>query len=397
MRSTSTRRGSSRAASRRSTTTSEPSWRSSARTVAVRAGAAGRPSSTSATAAHRAVRELLERLGDGGHWCCSSTISTGRTRRRSSCSAACSAGRRPPPCSWLSPSAPAKRRSAVGARSSERHRAGTLQRLEVGALTPGEARELLGEAVDDDAMIALYEDAGGNPFYLEQLARSLALELQRGRSPALARRSRRAAGGCGRAGRGARAPLGLRTEPAGGGCCRGGPVPARASRRGGGHFRGVGARGPGRAAEARPRPRDRGAAPLSLPASAHPAGGLPVDARRLATRRPRSERRGAHGPRCLGRRARPPCRAFRAAGRRGRRGNPPFGRRGRLPACARECRALAWMRAAAPARMARHPLPGSSSCYPEPGRWWPAVSSPTATPPCSRASRLHQPRPWHCG
>src|SRR5262249_20121574 len=49
------------------------------------------------------------------------------------------------------------------------HRAGTITRIELGALTPEEARELIGDGAD---ATGLYEDTGGNPFYLEQLARS---------------------------------------------------------------------------------------------------------------------------------------------------------------------------------------------------------------------------------
>jgi ATP/maltotriose-dependent transcriptional regulator MalT len=49
------------------------------------------------------------------------------------------------------------------------HRAGTIARIELGALTSEEARELIGDERD---AISLYEDSGGNPFYLEQLARS---------------------------------------------------------------------------------------------------------------------------------------------------------------------------------------------------------------------------------
>jgi DNA-binding NarL/FixJ family response regulator len=52
------------------------------------------------------------------------------------------------------------------------HRAAGLTRIEMGALTPLEARELLGESVDVAAANVLYEESGGNPFYLEQLARS---------------------------------------------------------------------------------------------------------------------------------------------------------------------------------------------------------------------------------
>jgi predicted ATPase len=46
--------------------------------------------------------------------------------------------------------------------------AGILTRLELGPLTPDEARELLGTDVGSD----VYEESGGNPFYLQQLARS---------------------------------------------------------------------------------------------------------------------------------------------------------------------------------------------------------------------------------
>lgn len=56
------------------------------------------------------------------------------------------------------------------------HRAGTLTRLSLAALTPDEARDLLGTTAD-----AVYEDSGGNPFYLQQLARAV------GRSGALPR------------------------------------------------------------------------------------------------------------------------------------------------------------------------------------------------------------------
>ena len=52
-------------------------------------------------------------------------------------------------------------------------RAGTITRLELHALTPVEARELLGDDVASTEATLLYEESGGNPFYLEQLARSL--------------------------------------------------------------------------------------------------------------------------------------------------------------------------------------------------------------------------------
>ena len=51
------------------------------------------------------------------------------------------------------------------------HRAAALTRVELGALTQAQARELVGERVD-----VLYAESGGNPFYLEQLSRSVSVE-----------------------------------------------------------------------------------------------------------------------------------------------------------------------------------------------------------------------------
>src|SRR3954470_3552900 len=52
-------------------------------------------------------------------------------------------------------------------------RAGRLTRVELGALRRVEAGELLGDAVDGKLADTLYGLSGGNPFYLEQLARSV--------------------------------------------------------------------------------------------------------------------------------------------------------------------------------------------------------------------------------
>ena len=49
------------------------------------------------------------------------------------------------------------------------HRAGTIVRLDLEPLGPDDARELIGDGTD---AASLYEESGGNPFYLEQLARS---------------------------------------------------------------------------------------------------------------------------------------------------------------------------------------------------------------------------------
>jgi DNA-binding NarL/FixJ family response regulator/tetratricopeptide (TPR) repeat protein len=53
------------------------------------------------------------------------------------------------------------------------HRAAALTRIELGPLTQVEAKELLGESVGSAGLTVLYEESGGNPFYLEQLARSV--------------------------------------------------------------------------------------------------------------------------------------------------------------------------------------------------------------------------------
>ena len=50
------------------------------------------------------------------------------------------------------------------------HRSGTLTRLELEALTRAEAGELL-RAPEETWLTGLYEESGGNPFYLQQLAR----------------------------------------------------------------------------------------------------------------------------------------------------------------------------------------------------------------------------------
>src|SRR3954452_15099625 len=52
------------------------------------------------------------------------------------------------------------------------HRAGTLTRVELSALSPEEAHELVGGGINGEERSQLYEESGGNPFYLEQLARS---------------------------------------------------------------------------------------------------------------------------------------------------------------------------------------------------------------------------------
>jgi ATP/maltotriose-dependent transcriptional regulator MalT len=121
---------------------------------------------------HRAVRELLEQLGsaapvvlvlDDLHWADSGSIEL-------------LAGllRRPPAAPVLIALAvrPRQLPERLSAALERAHAAATLTRMQVDALTFGEARELLGSDVSEAEASALYEGSGGNPFYLEQLARS---------------------------------------------------------------------------------------------------------------------------------------------------------------------------------------------------------------------------------
>ena len=73
------------------------------------------------------------------------------------------------------------RKPAVSLQRSSAHRSGALVRIELGALTPMEARELLGATVRPADADVIYEESGGNAFYLEQLARSL--DRAGGRTP----------------------------------------------------------------------------------------------------------------------------------------------------------------------------------------------------------------------
>jgi DNA-binding NarL/FixJ family response regulator/tetratricopeptide (TPR) repeat protein len=123
--------------------------------------------------AHRAVRELLELLGatkplvlvlDDLHWADAGSVELlGALLHR------------PPAAAVLMTLAvrPGRVPERLSAALERARRAETLTRIELATLTRGEAREFLGDAFDDAAATALYEESGGNPFYLEQLARSL--------------------------------------------------------------------------------------------------------------------------------------------------------------------------------------------------------------------------------
>jgi DNA-binding CsgD family transcriptional regulator len=122
---------------------------------------------------HRAVRALLECLAkhrplvlllDDLHWAdAASTELFGALLRR------------PPATSVLMAVAfrPRRMPRPFLTELERAHRAEALTQLELAGLTPVESRELLGEGVDPTMASALYEESDGNPFYLEQLARSL--------------------------------------------------------------------------------------------------------------------------------------------------------------------------------------------------------------------------------
>src|SRR3954465_7887964 len=121
---------------------------------------------------HRAVRELLGLLAatkplvlvlDDGHWADSGSVELiGPLLRR------------PPAAPVLMALAVRPRQvpERLSAALERADREGTLTRLELRALTRSEAGQLLGERVEGSLATVLYEESGGNPFYLEQLARS---------------------------------------------------------------------------------------------------------------------------------------------------------------------------------------------------------------------------------
>ncbi|HEU4657702.1 MAG TPA: AAA family ATPase [Capillimicrobium sp.] len=115
---------------------------------------------------HRAMRELLEQLAatkplvvvlDDFHWAdpASTDLLVALLHRPPAAGVLLAVAARPRQL-------PARLASAL----DRAHRAGTLERFELAPLTAEEARELVGAGAD-----ALYAEAGGNPFYLEQLAR----------------------------------------------------------------------------------------------------------------------------------------------------------------------------------------------------------------------------------
>ena len=122
---------------------------------------------------HRAVCVLLERLArtqpvvlllDDVHWADPASVELlGALLRR------------PPAAPVLLALAvrPRQLGERLSASLNRAHRAGELVRMDVGALTPQQAHELVGETLSGAEPSELYRESGGNPFYLEQLARSV--------------------------------------------------------------------------------------------------------------------------------------------------------------------------------------------------------------------------------
>ena len=121
---------------------------------------------------HRSIRALIEHLGrsiplvlilDDLHWVdpASTELIDLLVRR--------------PPGSVLlalalrAPNAASRLLAVIG----RGQRTGSLVPLELSTLTPGEARQLVGESLPLSVVQRLYGETDGNPFYLEQLARSL--------------------------------------------------------------------------------------------------------------------------------------------------------------------------------------------------------------------------------
>jgi ATP/maltotriose-dependent transcriptional regulator MalT len=123
---------------------------------------------------YRAVRELLERLTatkplvlvlDDAHWADPASVELLGTLLRGL-----------PDAAVLIALAvrPRQTPDRLSSALERAHRLGTLERLALGPLTRDQSRDLLRHTVGDAATNELYEQSGGNPFYLEQLARSLA-------------------------------------------------------------------------------------------------------------------------------------------------------------------------------------------------------------------------------
>ena len=126
--------------------------------------------------AHRAVRELLERLTatrplvlilDDVHWADPASVEL-----------LGSLFRRPPDAGVMIALGvrPEQLPVRLKAELDHAHRTGAITRITLEAMTRAEAEEFLGPSIDGATASTLYDESGGNPFYLEQLARGLGAE-----------------------------------------------------------------------------------------------------------------------------------------------------------------------------------------------------------------------------
>ena len=279
--------------------------------------------------AHRAVRELLERLAvrrplvlalDDVHWADPASVELLAALLRS-----------PPDAAVLLVVAgrPRQLPERLAAALHRAERQGGVTRLELAGLAPEAAAELLGEQRRPRAGRRAVRGLGRQPL-LPPAARARGRRRRRRRAA-----GRRGAGGGGRAARGdrlarrgARAPLRRHAPRA----ARRGRLrrPVRARPRSGGRRRQRRGRDGRlrRAARSRVDPRDRRPAPLPLPSSPRAPRGVRERARRVAARRPRALRAGPRRPRRAGagagasRRARPRATGISTRWRSSRRPGP---------------------------------------------------------------------------
>ena len=263
---------------------------------------------------HRALRDLLERAGrPRARSCSGSTTSTGPTP--ASVDALAALVRRPPGGAVLLALAARERRwpPALTAALAGADREDRVTALALAPLSEAEAAELVGR----DAR-AIYRASGGNPFYLEQLARAArrarrastrrrrrrvgARARSRPRWPPSSRSWRPRRGAARRRRRGRRPVRARRWRPRSPSC------PSRPRSSALDELLGAHARAPGRRAAA-----------VRVPPPGRPPRGLRGRARRLAARRPRARGRRARAARRRRRGAGAPRRARGAARRRARR------------------------------------------------------------------------------
>jgi ATP/maltotriose-dependent transcriptional regulator MalT len=136
---------------------------------------------------HRAIRALLEHLAaarplllllDDLHWADPASVELlGALLRR------------PPaaPVALALALRPLRMTERLPVALERARRSDALDRIELDTLSVAEARELLGASVPAAATAALYEETGGNPFYLQQVARSFD-RARSGATPAMSRR-----------------------------------------------------------------------------------------------------------------------------------------------------------------------------------------------------------------